>query len=241
MAIPQKKTVGNLIAKAAATLQYPKTTGELVSVKDSADGQIKLLDSVIQLLRTADTDISATVETLSGKLNLDRCPIGASMWWWGTIANIPTGWIIMDGSSLPVATYPELYAIIGTAYGGDATNFNVPDLITERRFIRADNVAGEEEIDTIRNIKGELQLFPNENYGFRSIINDYSGAFYGYLSSTQTTQCLDSRGGGQPYSTGIEFDANANGSASTNPIFGHADGDDIHPYNISAIPIMKVA
>ena len=34
----------------------------------------------------------------------------------------------------------------------------------------------------------------------------------------------------------------ANGGSSTgNPMAGHANGTDIHPYNISSIPIMKVA
>ena len=53
---------------------YPKTTGELVTVKDSKDGQAKLLDTLIQLLRQADAEtlqslneLAQTVSDLSGK------------------------------------------------------------------------------------------------------------------------------------------------------------------------------
>jgi len=46
----------------------------------------------------------------------------------------PVGWLVCDGSSHPIASYPFLHAAIGDTFGGDATNFNVPDLRGE--FIR---------------------------------------------------------------------------------------------------------
>ncbi|NBT97340.1 MAG: hypothetical protein EBT43_05915 [Methylocystaceae bacterium] len=46
----------------------------------------------------------------------------------------PSGWLICDGSSHPTATYPALHAAIGNTYGGDAINFNLPDL--RGQFIR---------------------------------------------------------------------------------------------------------
>ena len=40
----------------------------------------------------------------------------------------PPGWLICDGRNFSVATYPALYAAIGTVYGGSVgTNFNIPD------------------------------------------------------------------------------------------------------------------
>lgn len=39
-----------------------------------------------------------------------------------------TGWLTCNGASYPKATYPDLYAVIGTTHGGDANNFNVPNL-----------------------------------------------------------------------------------------------------------------
>ena len=42
---------------------------------------------------------------------------------------VPTGWLFCDGAAVSRATYPDLYAAIGTTYGaGDGTTtFNVPD------------------------------------------------------------------------------------------------------------------
>ncbi|GAA4712467.1 phage tail protein [Brevibacillus fulvus] len=41
----------------------------------------------------------------------------------------PVGWAICDGSLLAIAEYSELFALIGTTYGGDGqTSFALPDL-----------------------------------------------------------------------------------------------------------------
>ena len=38
------------------------------------------------------------------------------------------GWLLCDGRTLSIAAYPELYAILGTTYGGDGiTTFGLPD------------------------------------------------------------------------------------------------------------------
>lgn len=44
-------------------------------------------------------------------------------------SSAPDGWLMCDGASLVRATYPNLYAAIGTTFGAaDGTHFNVPDL-----------------------------------------------------------------------------------------------------------------
>jgi len=41
----------------------------------------------------------------------------------------PVGWLICDGTLLPVSGYQALFALIGTTYGGNgSTNFALPDL-----------------------------------------------------------------------------------------------------------------
>jgi len=49
--------------------------------------------------------------------------------WSGTNGNIPTGWLLCDGSSVATATYPDLFTAIGYVYGGAGANFNLPDLV----------------------------------------------------------------------------------------------------------------
>jgi microcystin-dependent protein len=56
-------------------------------------------------------------------------------------SNIPAGWLPCDGHSYTRAQYPGLAALLGVSWGGDGTNFNVPDL--QGRFVRgADNGSG---------------------------------------------------------------------------------------------------
>ena len=46
----------------------------------------------------------------------------------GPIANIPTGYLLCDGSSLLRASYPALFSAIGTTHGAaDGTHFSLPD------------------------------------------------------------------------------------------------------------------
>jgi hypothetical protein len=42
----------------------------------------------------------------------------------GTVA--PTGWLLCDGSTYTTSSYPGLFAIIGTTYGGSGGSFKVP-------------------------------------------------------------------------------------------------------------------
>jgi len=64
-------------------------------------------------------------------------PVGAIAW---TAANAaPAGWLIRDGSSIPVATYPNLFAVLGYTYGGAGANFSLPD---DRGLVVAGNGLG---------------------------------------------------------------------------------------------------
>ena len=62
-----------------------------------------------------------------GDKNFSTLPIGCIAPYLGRTDNIPRGYLLADGASYPTADYPHLYAVIGNTYGGDSTNFNVPD------------------------------------------------------------------------------------------------------------------
>lgn len=40
---------------------------------------------------------------------------------------VPSGWLLCNGASVASATYPALYAAIGTTWGGNSTNFYLPN------------------------------------------------------------------------------------------------------------------
>jgi microcystin-dependent protein len=55
----------------------------------------------------------------------DSCAVGTVTDYAGSVA--PSGWLLCDGASYVPSDYPELYAAIGTSFGGDGSVFNVPD------------------------------------------------------------------------------------------------------------------
>jgi microcystin-dependent protein len=55
-------------------------------------------------------------------------PAGVVLPFAGITANVPSGFILCDGSSYPTATYPALFAAIQYSHGGSGANFNVPDM-----------------------------------------------------------------------------------------------------------------
>jgi microcystin-dependent protein len=71
-------------------------------------------------------------------------------------SNVPVGYLVCDGSAVSSTTYPELYAAIGTTWGGNATNFNLPDL--RGQFLRGqDSGAGvDPDVAARKDIDGNV-------------------------------------------------------------------------------------
>lgn len=63
----------------------------------------------------------------SDKKNFSTAPLGTVLSFAGQAR--PNGYLLCDGASYKVTDYPDLYAVIGNTYGGDGTNFNVPNLV----------------------------------------------------------------------------------------------------------------
>ena len=72
-------------------------------------------------------------------------PIGTINMYAGAVADIPSGWLICDGTAVSRTTYSELFDRLDNEYGiGDgSTTFNLPDFATSNIFPRgATNNAG---------------------------------------------------------------------------------------------------
>ena len=63
---------------------------------------------------------------------IDSIPVGTIVMFAGG-SNIPTGFLLCDGSELGRETYPELFSVIETTWGsGDGVNtFNLPDIVNK--------------------------------------------------------------------------------------------------------------
>jgi microcystin-dependent protein len=70
-------------------------------------------------------DVATGLSTAGGQFGV---PIGMVVPYSGPAGSVPTGWLLCDGASYDVNIYPELFALIGTAYGSDPNRFKVPDL-----------------------------------------------------------------------------------------------------------------
>ena len=65
----------------------------------------------------------------------EAVPVGTIIAWAGEAQSVPSGWALCYGQSLKRGRYPELFAAIGTSWGGqNSKRFNLPDL--RGRFIR---------------------------------------------------------------------------------------------------------
>lgn len=110
---------GNLVVPASlATSTYNSATADLKVVVTQNNGKID--DNFIGSLAST-TAVSGTGATLT-----QLVPVGSITAYASTTA--PTGWLLANGDSVAVATYPNLHAIIGYSYGGAGANFTLPDM-----------------------------------------------------------------------------------------------------------------
>lgn len=79
-------------------------------------------------------------------------PLGAMLDW--PLNEAPAGWIICDGSEVSRSTYSDLFAVIGTAFGGGdgATTFNLPDF---RGRVPIGRDISDDDFNAIGNTGGE--------------------------------------------------------------------------------------
>lgn len=147
-------------------------------------------------------------------------PIGIIQAFSGT--TIPRGFLLCNGASYKVAEYPDLYAVIGNTYGGDAENFNVPNLVD--KFIQGSATSGTEKEAGLPNISGSIYgalTYPN--------IDNADGVFG--ESNEQSYGTYGSGGGG--IST-INLSLNA---SKSNAIYGNSDT--VQPPALTMVYIIK--
>ena len=103
-----------------------------------ADSKLSQITTGGKVSGAALTDL-ASIPSGAGVIPVANVPVGyittgGIIMWSGTVAAIPSGWLLCNGDLTSKTTYATLYGICGTIHGaGDANNFNVPDL--RDRFI----------------------------------------------------------------------------------------------------------
>jgi hypothetical protein len=128
--------------------------------------------------------------------------------------DIPSGYLLCDGSAVSRTMYPDLFAAIGTTYGsGDgSTTFNVPDYNTSQRFAQGSTVAGTEKEAGLPNIKGTIEKIGTGISGGSTGDKIGTGAF-----SAIKTDKVDATGSAN-FRASCTFDA-----SRSNPIYGNSN------------------
>ena len=92
---------------------------------------------------------------------------------------VPEGYMICDGSTLNKADYPELFDIIGTAYGGDGVDtFRIPNLLG--KVITCVD-ANDTDLDTVGKTGGAKTVtlttnqMPSHTHTFTGSTHNHSG------------------------------------------------------------------
>lgn len=158
----------------------------------------------------------------TGEKVYSTSPIGTVLSYAGQ--TIPNGYLLCDGASYLVKDYPDLYAVIGNTYGGDSTNFNVPNLID--KFIQGSTTSGTEKEAGLPNITGSI-----------GNISDSHAIFYASKTNGAFTASQKAKLAGGGTVTG-EWYASASFDASlSNAIYGNSDT--VQPPALTMVYIIK--
>jgi microcystin-dependent protein len=184
-----------------------------------------ILDSYAGTWQSQIATLQSQVATLQNQMTTalqQGAPIGA-IFPWMLLTSAPAGYLQCDGVAQPIASFPALAAILGTAYGGNGTTtFGIPDL---RGCVLAGFDGGTGRLgglitpDTPGAIGGapyialtEAQLAPHQHGGATDGAGDHS---HGYQ-----TFALPG-GAGFAVGSGVQF---LTVGAQTDPAGSHAHG-----------------
>lgn len=105
-------------------------------------------EPIIQNLLPTNWSTGNTINssvTVPGSSNV--LPTGSIMPW--VTGNLPAGFLWCNGQTISIASYPGLYAVLGTIYGGDGINtFALPDIMG-RTIVGVDAMGGASAVNRV--------------------------------------------------------------------------------------------
>ena len=129
----------NTAAAIALSKLASGTSAQVVIANGSGVPTYNSLTGDVTVTNTGVTAIGATKVTRSMLAATEQMPVGTILMWAGgstttatyTDADVPTGFLLCDGTAVPRSTYNNLFLTIDIRYGqGDGSStFNLPNLI----------------------------------------------------------------------------------------------------------------
>jgi len=158
-------------------------------------------------------------------------PVGAVIPFAGSTDKIPKGWLLCDGNAYGRTGYPELFAVIGTAWGYYAslpeTTFRVPDL--RGVFLRGVNGGTSDGFsDPDKDIR--ISRYDGGNIG--NTVGSYQAD--AFESHSHTYKDLLMKIGEEGYHAGGDH-----GGPSQNPPVNNTGGNETRPMNAYVNYIIK--
>lgn len=149
-------------------------------------------------------------------------PVGEVTWWWGAKADIPAGWLALDGGTIP-SEYTELIAL----NGGSTTLPNIADRFIIGAGTKALGTTGGEPTKTI-----EIANMPPHNHG--SVGNHSHGIGSGNTTGTNTAAARAAGSGAGPFNSQLDGGHTHTTQGSGEPL------DVMNPW-IALWPIIRAA
>jgi len=180
-------------------------TGQQVSITGDGVGGAYPNFTITDANTTYTAGAGIAIDANNQITNTAITPAGTIVAFGGTTA--PAGWALCDGASYSTTgTYANLFAAIGSAFGGSGNNFNVPDF--RGRFLRGvdgpDGSASDRDPNSGTRTAMSIGGLPGNSVG--SIQAD---AFQGHRHNIQNYNV-----GGSPNQF-LQYAANANPVSST--------------------------
>lgn len=155
----------------------------------------------------------------------------------------PDGFLRCDGRAVPSALYPDLYAVIGTNFGGNSTNFNLPNY--ESQFLYGKSNASGQMNQSIGNNNHTLTAgqLPSHNHSFTTIRHAHTGIVSGFGTQPYNDDFNNSGGGKKGlYRAGLQEIGDSYGIGADSATATISINNEGHspPSSFSIVPLHKV-
>lgn len=155
-----------------------------------------------------DHAVTALIYELTEVSMPDFMPVGMVVPFFGATADIPSKWLLCDGTSYAGSSYPDLFSIIPASFIS-GSNFFVPDL-RERFVFGAPNDAGLAAVGGENTVTLTIAQIPAHNHGQR-----------GRNGTGSTTRTLQDNGGNAGSVLNSQNTGDTGGGGSHNNVPAH--------------------
>lgn len=145
-----------------------------------------LINKIFSMENRDFLELSNIIKEQVQQLRDELCPIGTIQSF--AFQTIPKGWLICDGTTLPISEYLPLFKAIGNVFGGDGKEcFRIPDL--QGRFVRGWARKDGRKFGTFQNhaIQGHSHEFNPEQL----TVNISSNGSHSHTVRATTTEAQD--------------------------------------------------